>query len=259
MKFIHHGEAGQELAALVLDQAFNKKYVIRLLYSDADKDFLPGEIWLGLIGKALVQARQQEAEEVELRLTETPLSEVVSRELPRMGFRRELDRLEFRVALDSLPSDAATPFRWESLAPAGSWSMRQVADLIRIVTAGDPDGYPDGDCLPELESYLNDPALSKGPQCVNVGLIGSEPVAVAIAQIDPKTKWSRITYMGLAPAHRGRGLGSWIHRHGFEMLRAQGGVIYHGGTTSENFPMLKLFEAHGCPLYRRIQQWKCKF
>ena len=44
--------------------------------------------------------------------------------------------------------------------------------------------------------------------------------------------------------YRGKGLGKWIHRHGFSMMKAQGGKLYHGGTVTENLAMIKLFQVH---------------
>lgn len=258
MKFIHYGEDGKELAVLAFEQDFDRKYKMQQFCANSAWDKIPSEVWLSLIRKALAEAGSKEVEEIEFRLVETPNSSGVSAELPAFGFERGIDRTEFRVNLDTLPSDIGTPFTWQPLSPIGAWSMRQAADLLKVVSDGDPDANPNEDPLKELESDLDGSFLSGGPECVNIGLVDGEPVAVVIAQINPKTKWSRITYMGLSPSHRGTGLGAWVHRHGFEMLRLQGGVLYHGGTTSDNIPMLKLFEANGCPLYRRMQQWKCK-
>jgi len=80
-------------------------------------------------------------------------------------------------------------------------------------------------------------------------------VALVCAQVAAESGWSRITYMGPIPAARGQGLGRWVHRRGFAMLKAQGGTLYHGGTAVENHAMCKLFRDHGCTVYRRMTEW----
>jgi ribosomal protein S18 acetylase RimI-like enzyme len=84
-------------------------------------------------------------------------------------------------------------------------------------------------------------------------------MAIVVAQINPKSGWSRITHMGIIPAFRSRKLGKWVHRHGFEMMRGQGGKLYHGGTVSTNTAMIRLFNQHGCKEYRRMQEWIYRF
>jgi len=84
-------------------------------------------------------------------------------------------------------------------------------------------------------------------------------MAIVVAQIDPKSGWSPITHMGIIRAFRGRKLGKWVHRHGFEMMRDQGGKLYHGGTVSTNTAMIRLFNQHGCKEFRTIQEWIYRF
>jgi len=98
---------------------------------------------------------------------------------------------------------------------------------------------------------MADAVLTHAPECIQVSDAG-----IVVAQVNPRTAWSRITYMGVLPAFRGRGLGRWVHRRGFAMLRGQGGVLYHGGTVETNRPMVRLFEAHACRFHRRLEEWR---
>lgn len=91
--------------------------------------------------------------------------------------------------------------------------------------------------------------------CVHMGMLDDVPVSFVCAQVDLNDGWSRITYMGLVPSHRGRGLGHWVHRHGLTMLKAQGGVLYHGGTRTHNAPMLACFEGQRCRRWQRLSEW----
>ena len=92
----------------------------------------------------------------------------------------------------------------------------------------------------------------------HIGSVDGEPAGIVVAQINPRTRWSRISYMGLAPRYRGRGLGRYVHRHGLAMMREQGGELYQGGTVETNRPMVRLFEAHGCRFYRRLEEWRAR-
>ena len=255
MKLTHHDQDGKELAILSFAQDFERKYSMQQFCSEAVRDTLPAKIWIDLICKGLEEATRVDAKEVAFRLVETPNSNEVSEKLSQLGFERGLDRIEFRAQLSALPSEGGTPLLWQCLDPHGPWSLRQAADLLRMVSMGDPNVDPAVDPLTELLADLKDPVLTGGSECVEIGIMDGHPVSVVVAQINPRSKWSRITYMGLAPSHRGTGLGTWIHRHGFEMLRRQGGTLYHGGTTSNNEAMLKLFATNHCPVYRRMQQW----
>jgi hypothetical protein len=56
--------------------------------------------------------------------------------------------------------------------------------------------------------------------------------ALTVVQMNPKSGWSRISYMGIAPKFRGQGLGKWVHRFSFRKMKEEGGKLYHGGTVS---------------------------
>ena len=91
---------------------------------------------------------------------------------------------------------------------------------------------------------------------MQIGSIDGTFAAFVMAQVAPSDGWSRVTYVGIVPEFRGQGLGKWAHRRGFTVMRAQGGKLYHGGTRSENAPMVRLFEMHGCAEFARMTEWK---
>jgi hypothetical protein len=80
--------------------------------------------------------------------------------------------------------------------------------------------------------------------------------AVSVGQVDRVSGWSRISYIGIVPAFRGRGLGIWVQRHGFDLMRRQQGTLHHGGTSAENHRIIRIFETHECEFYRRLQEWR---
>ena len=61
--------------------------------------------------------------------------------------------------------------------------------------------------------------------------------------------------MGIIPEERGKGLGKWVNRQGFKMMKSQSGKLYHGGTHGENKSMKKLYELHGCKLFCEMEEW----
>lgn len=106
-----------------------------------------------------------------------------------------------------------------------------------------------------IQDWLVHDDLTSGMNCVGIGFLKDEPCALVVAQIHQETGWSRLSYMGILPQFRGKGLGRWVHRHGFRMMKDQNGKVYHGGTHSENLPMRKLFEKHGCQLICEMEEW----
>jgi GNAT superfamily N-acetyltransferase len=163
------------------------------------------------------------------------------------GFHDFGERIEFKAPLDELPDEAGTPLQWRV---AGEDEARMLA----AVAEGDPFGHDEReDPQRIMRAWRSDPMLRDEADCAHVGSLDGEDVAFVMAQANREGKgWCRISYMGLVPSARGRGLGRWVHRHGFSMMRAQGGKEYHGGTATANAAMLALFRAHGCRETRRI-------
>jgi ribosomal protein S18 acetylase RimI-like enzyme len=215
--------------------------------------------WVALIEEALAQAQGLGAQDILFRLIEAPDSPALSAALPLLDFRKKHDRLEFRASLETLPDDRESPITWRPVVSLGEWTLEDAARFVEEVRIGDPDFDPSENTRTWMEDWLNDPVLTSGANCLEVGFVDGQPVALVVSQINPKTGWSRITYMGMIPSYRGRGLGAWVHRHGFAMLKAQGGALYHGGTVATNRAMIRLFELHGCPLYRRMEEWTYRF
>ncbi len=78
---------------------------------------------------------------------------------------------------------------------------------------------------------------------------------MTVVQINPKSGWSRISYMGIVPRFRGKNLGKWVHRYSFRVMKAAGGKQYHGGTVATNKRMISLFELHNCNQFCEMEEW----
>ncbi|MEO1269613.1 MAG: GNAT family N-acetyltransferase [Myxococcota bacterium] len=176
--------------------------------------------------------------------------------LEERGFVELGGRIEYKLPIAQLPPELPdSPFVWKGMTEVG---FGEAARMLAVVAQGAPDWGDDEDPEAVVQGYLDDPELTADPDYIQVGFIDGTPAAFIVAQIDPSDGWSRISYMGLAPPFRGRGLGVHLHRHGFAMMRAQGGSLYHGGTALENIAMQRLFERHGCAVYARMveMEWK---
>ncbi len=209
---------------------------------------------LALLKEACERLVTLKATRAGFRLTETPWLLPVVAGLPALGFHFSHVRLEFRAQVADLPDDADSPFHWKAVRTGGPFDLEFAGNLLDQAASGDPDWDAEDRGLPFLHSYLNEKEFSSNLDCIHIGSVDGEPAAIAIAQVNP-SGWSRLTYMGLIPKFRGRGLGRWVHRHGFAMMKAQEGIDYFGGTVQGNTPMVALFLKHACEPYRTLQQW----
>lgn len=208
-----------------------------------------------LVPEAMERARAHGARIVRCRPDAARVGPHFTAALRAQGFRDLGERVEFKAPVESLPSDEGTPFAWRDLAAVGE---ERAAAMLQAVAEGDPHSGAEGeDPRAEIADWLSAAELTQGPECVQVGFLEERAVAFVCAQVSPETGWSRIAYLGLVPDLRGRGLGRWVHCRGFRMLKEQGGREYHGGTSTSNAAMLRLFRRHGCAeAYRMLEfEW----
>lgn len=182
--------------------------------------------------------------------------------LTSLGFARDGGRDEFRLALDGdelsawlAPLAARDPFHWSALPPSGELTFERAARAMHEVSVGDPSSSPDEDAAAALREYLADGSFTNDPLGVQVGTLDGVDAAFVMTQANPATGWSRITYMGLAPTHRTRGLGAVVHARGVSLARTLGARVYVGGTSTDNAPMLALFRRLGAAPFRAMERW----
>ena len=211
--------------------------------------------WGALLDAALLRMKQLRGRALHVRLdTETRSPDAVP-EITARQFVRVSERIEYEARVMDLQDEAESPLTWEALPDFEGNRLRDAASLLKRAGEGDPDWGEDDDAFELLKGYLADPALTGGPECVAVGKLGASAAAIVVAQVNRSTGIGRLTYLGVVPEFRGRGLGAWVHRHGFAMLKAQGADRYRGGTLTNNLPMLNLFSRHGCAEWRRLEEW----
>ena len=160
------------------------------------------------------------------------------------GYRRE-----FRTPVGQLPPDLRTSsIEWRDVTEVG---LTQSAAVFGEAGQG-PDWDDDDDPHALIVAYLDDRELTTS---IEIGFVEGEPAAFLCAQA-ADDGWCTLTFLGITPAHRSRGLGTAVHRRGFELMRRLGGTTYHGGTSARNAAMLHLFDKHGCVPYRHLETWE---
>lgn len=244
---------GVLMASVRLTHLWGSVYGISLKIKSEDATMDDCQV---ILLQVIETARSLRAQRLELRLcTETLHFDSLANPLQQLGFQRQHDRLEFRKELNRLPSDNGSPLVWKS-AEELKYNHEQIAAAVGRVTEGDPDYDPAELPSDFIEDFVNHPRLTAGLQCISLGFLHGQFAALTVAQVDPTSGWSRISYMGVVSPLRGKGFGIWVHRRGFALMKRQNGTHYHGGTSAKNDPMVCLFNKHGCDLYRRLQVWR---
>ncbi len=250
-KFPMVNSSNEDIAKVTLEHLWADLFALKIKVFAMEAVPSLGEV----IQKALLEASKLKARLVMFRLIkgETGYEEIVKL-LPKIGFKKKSERIEFKKTVADLPSDEGTPLRWKTAEDLG-WKPQDIAETLKQASIGDPDTDPSEDPLMFIQDFLADPVLTSGLHCIHVGFFESEVAALTVIQLNPKTGWSRISYMGVLPKFRKQKLGLWVHRYSFKIMKAFGGLLYHGGTTSTNLAMIRLFEKNGCTLFCEMEEW----
>jgi hypothetical protein len=243
--------SNEELGTVTLEHLWADVFAIKII-------ILRVEALLDLedaIQKALKNAAHFSARLVMYRLIKgESASEKISGLLSKLGFKKKNERIEFKRAVNELSSDEDSPMSWKT-SDELNLSPQDIANTLKEVAFGDPDTDPNEDPLLFIQDFLADPVLTSGLRCIHIGFLGEEIAALTVVQINPKTGWSRISYMGIIPKYRKQNLGIWVHRYSFKIMKSEGGKLYHGGTTSNNAGMIRLFEKSGCIRFCEMEEW----
>lgn len=166
--------------------------------------------------------------------------------LERAGF--EVEKRKAFVARD-LKGDLPRPgthFAFRTLAEAGKDEFLLV---MTEAAAGDPfedmAGRDPEDDFRELKAAAGD---RFDPASWMLAQVGDDVVGVVLPQEFPRSdREGTLFYVAVLPVFRGRGYGPALHASGLSMLAERGVTRYVGSTDTRNGPMLRVFEANGCP------------
>lgn len=245
------GESNQEIGTVTLEHLWSDVYGIRIFRTETYAN--PNQ-WALAISDALNESEIIKAREVMFRLIKDEYSIELSERLPNLGFTKKNERVEFTKQIDLLPDNSGSPMFWKT-AEQLKRSEQEIASTLDLVAVGDPGHDPNEDSTSFIQDLLSDTVLTSGLSCIHIGFIEDEVVAFTVVQINPKSGWSRISYMGIVPKFRSLGLGKWVHRYSFSVMKAEGGKLYRGGTDSTNTAMIKLFEFHQCERACHMEEW----
>lgn len=250
-KFPLVGLNGKELGAVSIEHLWADVFALKIKMisldglSDLEKS----------IQEALDVAQMHTTRIVMFRLIKGEIaSEEIGRLLPSFGFKKKNERIEFKKSVSDLPNDEGSPLGWKT-AKELNLNPEGIAKILKQVSMGDPDTDPTEDPLQFIQDFLADPVLTSGLECIHVGFFHGEIAALTVVQRNPKTGWSRISYMGVVPQFRKQNLGNWVHRYSFTVMKKEGGLLYHGGTTSTNLGMIRLLESNGCAKFCEMEEW----
>jgi ribosomal protein S18 acetylase RimI-like enzyme len=205
-----------------------------------------------LVLEARARADELGIHDLGTRVYDSRMTDAYRDALQDAGFALTNRRVEYRTPLSQMGHEGATSLTWKTMADTGEGV---VLDVLREASIGTSDGVDTSRGAVAIDNQLDGSYADMDPRAVQIGYLGSEAVAVLFCVVDAAVGWSTIAFIGLVPSHRGRGLGTEVHLHGIETLRALGGVTYHDGTSESNDTMRHLFEKQGCIESDRMEEW----
>ncbi len=253
-KFESFDNQGAVIATVSVEHLWGHFYVIK---HSRPEVAVPKEIWLSLFKQAKEEAVKYKAEVIGIRLRSDFHLDLFREILSELNFSKIAGRIEYKTEVSKLPSFNNNALTWKTASEL-NWDEKQIAEFTKEIIVGALDIEPDEKAEDFIQDWMNHPEFTYGKECIAIGFREHRAVALVVAQVEKKSGWSRLSYMGLIPDFRNKGLGKWVHRHGFEMIKSQGGTLYHGGTHINNVSMRKLFEQHGCQFFCELEEWTFK-
>lgn len=250
-KFESFDSQGNPWGIVSVEQMWGDLFVLK--YNRPEKRLAKNE-WDLLFLRAKEQAIQFGAKTIGIRLRLEYEPQLFQSILLKMDFKKIAGRIEYKSDVASLPSDKDSPLVWKTAKELG-WGDSKIANFSSFITSNALDIDPNQKPEDFIQDWLHHDELTHGPDCIAIGFLENKPITMSVVQINKESGWSRVAYMGVIPEYRNCGLGKWVHRQGFRMMKEQGGKLYHGGTHSENLPMRRLFESHGCELFCEMEEW----
>lgn len=252
-KFVYQNDDAKPWGIVSTEQFWANVYALKYNRPEVRLD---QEIWRGLFTQAKAAAINFGAETLVARLRKEYESEIFRSILTEIGLKKISERVEYQCDISLLPDDSGSSLQWKTASEL-CWDTKKIVQFAVDIRKEALDVEPDEKPEDFIQDWLQHEEFTSGLDCISVGFFNYKPCTLVVAQINKDTGWSRLSYMGIIPEFRGKGLGKWVHRRGFKMMKDQGGKLYHGGTHGKNWAMRKLFESHGCKLFCEMEEWKC--
>ena len=131
---------------------------------------------------------------------------------------------------------------WRSLAVAGAPAFRRVhSDVLAS------DAYIDDDVESEWRTCVAQAGELHDPSIWRLAQGGDEVVGLIMPNRYPDApEEGTVSYIGVLPAHRGKGWGWRLHAAALHLLAAAGAKRYIGSTDVRNVAMRRVFERNDC-------------
>jgi GNAT superfamily N-acetyltransferase len=183
---------------------------------------------------------------VRILSSDRPRNREVNSALDRAGF--EIEKMKAYVGRsleDELP-EPEVAFGFLTLGEVGREKFVRVmteaaeGDPFEDVEGSDPDA--------EFQELVDMAGDKFDESSWFLPLVDGEIVGVLLPQAfaDSDTDGT-LFYVAVLPRFRGKGYGRALHAKGLALLRERGLTKYIGSTDTRNAPMLRVFEANGCP------------
>ena len=178
--------------------------------------------------------------------SDRPRNAEINSALERAGFKIEKMKAYVARNLTGELPEPGVAFTYRTLAEAG---RDQFIRLLTDASEGDPFEDPESrDPEAEFDELVEMAAGKYDPKSWFAALVDGEVVGAVLPQefADVKAEGT-LFYVAVLPRFRGRGYGRALHAAGLSMLKKRGVTKYIGSTDTRNAPMLRVFEANGCP------------
>ncbi|MCC7136796.1 MAG: GNAT family N-acetyltransferase [Planctomycetes bacterium] len=174
--------------------------------------------------------------------------------LPAAGLRVRRRKVFVERELSTVRPASEAAFTTRSLADVG-----EAAFLERLTLASEGDPFEAREGVPrDVEREWRDLVASAGPRLDPsrwwLADDAAGPVGVVLPQRVNATTGT-LSYVGVLPARRGRGMGRALHAFGLGCLAAGGLVRYVGSTDVRNAAMRRVFAVNDCPVRGTESYW----
>lgn len=178
--------------------------------------------------------------------SDRPRNVEINGALTRAGFEIEKKKAFVARGLSGELPEPRVEFTFRTLAEVGR------DEFIRVMTEaaeGDPFEDMEGrDPVADFQELVDMAGEKYAPESWFLPLVDREVVGVLLPQAFPDSDTDgTLFYVAVLPRFRGRGYGRALHATGLSMLAERGVTSYIGSTDTRNAPMLRVFEANGCP------------
>lgn len=178
--------------------------------------------------------------------SDRPKNAELNSALERAGFEIEKKKACVARSLTGELPEPAVEFTLRTLAEVGR------DEFIRVMTEaaeGDPFEDMEGrDPEADFQELVDMAGERFAPRSWFLPLVDGEVVGVLLPQAFPDSETDgTLFYVAVLPRFRGRGYGRALHATGLSILVERGVTKYIGSTDMRNEPMLRVFEANGCP------------